>query len=432
MSSTLSGFPAHAASQDRHVILTYPGLHLVSKPKVTFPLQPELYAANPVPSLSDWQQLWTAWDVVTRDMIPEEELLSKPINLRNACIFYLGHIPTFLDIHISRATGEKPTEPEKYRLIFERGIDPDVDDPSQCHSHSEIPDTWPPVEEILIFQSRVRDRVKQMYESGAATNNRRVGRGLWIGFEHEAMHLETLLYMLIQSERINPPPGTIKPDFQSLARSSSQQSVPNEWFNIPETDISLGMDDPENESGPERYFGWDNEKPVRPAHVKAFQAKGRAITNKEYAEYLEATGKREIPASWCDAPYINGTASRGKLNGFTNGHTNGLNGANGAHSVNGTNGVNGINDMLSGKYVRTVYGAIPLKYAADWPVVASYDELSGCAQWMGGRIPTMEEVRSIYRYAEHSKTKDFQQSLSNTIPAVNRYVILFILKFAIY
>lgn len=56
-----------------------------------------------------------------------------------------------------------------------------------------------------------------------------------------------------------------------------------------------------------------------------------------------------------------------------------------------------------------------------WPVVASYDELAGCAQWMGGRIPTMEEARSIYAYVDSIKP-EFEQSLGNTIPAVNGYV----------
>ncbi|KAF2203187.1 hypothetical protein GQ43DRAFT_367436 [Delitschia confertaspora ATCC 74209] len=381
------------------------GLHLVSKPKFSFPLAPEVYAASPVPSLSDWQQLWTAWDAVTRDMIPEEELLSKPIKLRNACIFYLGHIPTFLDIHLSRATGGKDTDPAYYRQIFERGIDPDVDDPSLCHDHSEIPDTWPPVDEIERFQSLVRKRVEELYVSGSARQDRRVGRALWIGFEHEAMHLETLLYMLIQSERINPPPGINPPDFEVVARQSARKAVPNEWFSIPEMDMTIGMDDPEDLSGPERYFGWDNEKPIRSIHVGAFQAKARPITNGEYAEYLEKTGKTDFPASWYNSPH----SRKDSVHASANGHPN------------GTNGVN--SQMMSGKYVRTVYGPVPLKYAANWPVVASYDELNGCAQWMGGRIPTMEEVRSIYNYVDRSKSKEFGKTLGRTIPAVNGHLI---------
>jgi hypothetical protein len=50
---------------------------------------------KPVPSLSEWRELWASWDAVTRQMIPKEALNSKPIKLRNECIFYLGHIPTF-------------------------------------------------------------------------------------------------------------------------------------------------------------------------------------------------------------------------------------------------------------------------------------------------------------------------------------------------
>src|ERR1051326_582408 len=121
---------------------------MVVKPKVWFPLKAESYAQNAVPSLDDWHRLWAAWDAVTLDMIPKDELLSKPIKLRNACIFYLGHIPTFLDIHLTRATRSPPTEPASYQRIFERGIDPDVENPELCHDHSEIPDTWPPLEEI--------------------------------------------------------------------------------------------------------------------------------------------------------------------------------------------------------------------------------------------------------------------------------------------
>ncbi|KAF2179994.1 hypothetical protein K469DRAFT_593538 [Zopfia rhizophila CBS 207.26] len=386
------------------------GLHLVSKPRVIFPLEPQEYAAEPIPSILDWHQLWAAWDAVTREMIPEEELLSKPVKLRNACIFYLGHIPTFLDIHISRATGGSPTEPGYFRRIFERGIDPDVENPEQCHAHSEIPETWPPLDEVLSFQELVRKRTKDLYATGAANTDPRVGRALWIGFEHEAMHLETLLYMLIQSDRILPPPGTVTPDFQAHARQAAVKAVDNEWFTVPESDITLGLEDPETESGPQRYFGWDNEKPQRSVHVKSFMAKGRPITNGEYAEYLENTGTTSIPASWCDTPYMECQGiDDHKGDSVINGHTNGTNGNS--------------NSVTDGKFIRTVYGTVPLKYALNWPVVASYDELARCAQWMGGRIPALEEVRSIYSYVDRTKSKDFEKALGKTIPAVNGHLV---------
>jgi hypothetical protein len=220
---------------------------------MAFNLEPSVYAAKTVPSLEDWQGLWAVWDTVTRQMIPDEELLEKPIKLRNACIFYLGHIPTFLDIQLTKVTSLPPCEPSYYPQIFERGIDPDVDNPEQCHSHSEIPDEWPPLDEILGYQDKVREKVQKLCEMQDIP--RQIGRALWIGFEHEIMHLETLLYMLLQSDKTRPPTA-VTPDFEAQAKLAEAARVPNEWFQIPEQTITIGLDDPEDNSGPDHHFGW--------------------------------------------------------------------------------------------------------------------------------------------------------------------------------
>ncbi|KAL1652125.1 hypothetical protein SLS58_000250 [Diplodia intermedia] len=385
------------------------GLHLVSKPKVFWPLRPKDYAANPVPSVTDWEQLWSAWDAVVLDMIPNEELLEQPIKLRNACIFYLGHIPTFLDIHLSRATGRPGTEPRYYPQIFERGIDPDVENPQQCHSHSEVPESWPPVEEILGFQDAVRRRVKKLYDSGEAASNRRVSRAIWIGYEHEIMHLETLLYMLLQSDRTLPPPATVKPNFEQLAKQAAQEAVENKWFTIPACEIFEGLDDPESDDGPLRYFGWDNEKPRRKVKVGSFEAKARPITNGEYLDYLKQTRRSELPVSW---------AASKSATDIVDGHTNGT--ANGVSSKKRASDEETFDDVC----VRTIFGRVSLKHALDWPVIASYNELAGCANWMGGRIPTMQEARSIYAYVERLKELDANQpTTQRTIPAVNGHLV---------
>ena len=49
-------------------------------------------------------------------MIPTSMLLEKPIDLRHVCLFYQGHIPTFLDIHLSRLLEEPHTEPENFKV----------------------------------------------------------------------------------------------------------------------------------------------------------------------------------------------------------------------------------------------------------------------------------------------------------------------------
>lgn len=99
------------------------------------------------------------------------------------------------------------------------------------------------------------------------------------------------------------------------------------------------------------------------------------------------------------------------------------------HGVNGHSHTNGdCDDMslpssfLEEKAVRTVYGFVPLKYALDWPIWASYNELKGCASWMGGRIPTFEETRSIYAYVDALKREEAERKLGKTVPAVNGYV----------
>ncbi|CAJ2513787.1 Uu.00g019060.m01.CDS01 [Anthostomella pinea] len=385
------------------------GLHLLAKSNMSFSLNPHEYARTNIPPLSDWENLWATWDIVTRGMLPSEELLDQPIKLRNACIFYLGHIPAFLDIQLTKTTKAAPTQPASFQPMFERGIDPDVDNPAHCHKHSEIPEEWPPVDDILDYQDRVRATLRDQYVNGVGEIPRNVGRAIWVGFEHEAMHMETLLYMMLQSEKTLPPPHTSRPDFEALAREAYASRVDNQWFDIPEQEIKLGLDDPEDVLDSKGHFGWDNEKPLRSAHVHSFQAMGRPITNEEYARYVYNTKTAKLPASWSEAEIDHSNGANGSIDGGSNGHTSDGNAL--------------PSSFLKGKAVKTVYGLVPLEHALGWPVFASFDELAGCAAWMGGRIPTLEEARSIYTYVDIAKGKQAERKLGKTVPAVNAHLL---------
>jgi L-histidine Nalpha-methyltransferase / hercynylcysteine S-oxide synthase len=370
---------------------------MLSPSNVTYPTHPAEYAPNPVPSWEEWRLLWTAWDIVSKTMVPRDELISKPIKLRNALIFYLGHIPTFLgkysawygrvttltscllDIHLTRATRGKLTDPKYYPQIFERGIDPDVDNPEQCHDHSKIPDEWPALGEILQYQEKVRSRVQSLLRTQGLSRNRLLGEAFWIGFEHEVMHLETFVYMLLQSDKVLPPLGVRKPDFEGMALNAERNAKPNQWFRIPEQAFTVGLEDSDLNAMPEQSFGWDNEKPKRHVTVHSFEAQGRAITNREYAHYMKEASIHRIPASWVIQ------AANSWNNTFNGLHTNGAS--------------NGHGNSMDGYAVRTVFGLVPFAWAADWPVMASYDELAGYAEWMSCRLPTFEEARSIYKHA---------------------------------
>ena len=132
-------------------------------------------------------------------MIPKELLHTKPIDLRHICLFYLGHIPGFLDIHMSRYLKEDYTEPSHYPAMFERGIDPNMEDPSKVHAHSVVPEKmedWPSVDEIVAYRDRVRARLRKTYSerlADPAKLDKRLARTMAVVYEHEVMHLETLL-----------------------------------------------------------------------------------------------------------------------------------------------------------------------------------------------------------------------------------------------
>ncbi|KAA1478651.1 DUF323-domain-containing protein [Dentipellis sp. KUC8613] len=370
-----------------HLALTIayhtPTLHLyvLSRPPFVFPLisstpaTPVNPTAHPfgVPSTSDWEDLWKAWDCVTMGMIPRAMLHQKPIDLRHKCLFYLGHIPTFVDMLLSKLLDEPNTEPKKFVDIFERGIDPHVDDPEHCHRHSEVPtrdEDWPSLAEIVAFRDRVRARLLALYadlESGRRALSRRMARTLVMTFEHEGFHIETLLYMLIQRAGTGtlPPPGFKPPPFAALAEqwraSASASSLPSHSTTVTlgPADVVLGHDDPElDDLRPElagdatgRAYGWDNESPARTVAVRPFRIARRPVTNGEYAAWWEAGGRaRAPPPSWVVA----GTGEIG---------------------------------------VRTLFGLVGMDVAREWPVLAAYDDLCAYAQAQGGRVPREEELR---------------------------------------
>lgn len=279
---------------------------------------------------------------------------------------------------------ERPTEPAFYQQIFERGIDPDVENPEQCHSHSEIPDEWPALGEILDYQQRVRNRARLILQEGYADEDRILGEALWIGFEHEAMHLETFLYMLLQSDKTLPPTGVARPNFEQMSHEAKINAKPNKWFSIPQQTFRVGLDDRDGDSMPERSFGWDNEKPQRLVTVRAFESQARPITNGEYAKYLQAKGIQTYPASWIVIPGQGNPISKGI----------------GSSAAQAGSSATPAGFLLETMSIRTVFGPVPLKLAQDWPLSASYDEVANYAKWMHCRIPTCDEARSIYLYSD--------------------------------
>ncbi|EPQ54993.1 hypothetical protein GLOTRDRAFT_60878 [Gloeophyllum trabeum ATCC 11539] len=299
-------------------------------------------------------------------MIPPGMLHQKPIDLRHKCLFYIGHIPTFLDMLLSKTTGEDGCEPRWFWNIFERGIDPHIDDPEHCHPHSEVPtrdEDWPALPQILAFRDAVRARLLRVYDELAAGTRpltRRLARTIVLCLEHEGFHVETLLYMLIQRAGTGtlPPPGPVPP-FEALARQWAATPPPaTRTVTLGPATVVLGHDDQESEDLLEENalsveghaFGWDNESPRRAVAVGRVAFEWRPVSNAEFRAFWEERGAEiQMPASW--------VLDAGELK------------------------------------VRTLYGPVAFAVAAHWPVLTSYDNLAAYAARQGGRLPTEPELR---------------------------------------
>ncbi|CAJ0870185.1 7806_t:CDS:2 [Entrophospora sp. SA101] len=141
-------------------------LHLLSKPPFYFSHgSDDVSSREFIPTLEEWKELWKSWDTILMSMISSKMLLEKPTDLRNPLIFYLGHVSAFMDIYLSKYHNEKNTEPKNFIEIFKRGL--------YSNAHSVTPVEWPGIDKVIDFP----------------------------------MHLETVLYMLIQSSSTLQPKG---------------------------------------------------------------------------------------------------------------------------------------------------------------------------------------------------------------------------------
>lgn len=184
-------------------------------------------------------------------------------------------------------------------------------------SHSEVPtcdDEWPSQVGILEFQTKVRKRLLSLYDDikvGKVTVTRKLARVLFMTLEHEAMHAETLLYMLLQRAGSGtiPPPGFAPPAWESLAAGWNAAPKPADpTVILGPASVALGHDDDEScdqsviDNVRDHEFGWDNENPKRQVEVGQFRIEWRPVTNREFYEYYLGPGKGKValPTSWVE------------------------------------------------------------------------------------------------------------------------------------
>jgi ergothioneine biosynthesis protein EgtB len=307
--------------------------------------------ASPALALDLERRFRTLWERTDRlfALVGPDGVLERPIALRHPFIFYVGHLPAFAWNHVGRRLLERPPFNPRFDEIFDRGIDPDVDDPTQCHAHPEVPDAWPGRLEVHAYRDRVRAEILTSLDDGSAADL----RVLLMVLEHEQMHQETLLYMI---QRL-PLARLVRPALTSVyALGDALRARPIE---IEAGHATLGADIGDLD------FGWDNEFPRITVAVPRFVIDSTPVTNGEFLEFVESGGYAR-PDVW------DGDDWRWK-------EATGL-----AHPLVWTN--------RGGVWShRTLVDELPLTSVRDWPVYVSLAEARAFAKWRGARLPTEAE-----------------------------------------
>ena len=299
---------------------------------------------------------WARTDRIFELLVPGA-FLARPITLRHPFIFYVGHLPAFAWNHICAGVLGRPSLNAAFDELFSRGIDPDVDDPTHCHAHPEIPDRWPPLAEVLAYRDSVRATVLECVDAvaeRAATHlMARDGRVFLMVIEHELMHQETLLYMVQQlgyDQKIRPA---------WLPRIVTGPGLPPATIMVPAGTATLGIETAAV------AFGWDNEFPASSILVPAFQMDETSVTNGQFLAFVNdgGYGRREL---WTDDDWEWGRAEKlAAPAAWTN--------------ENGR------------RLYRGLFEALPLEAVMDWPVYTSLAEARAYARWRGLRLPTEPE-----------------------------------------
>jgi iron(II)-dependent oxidoreductase len=304
-------------------------------------------------ALVEWYRRNRARSQALFDLVVEGAYFTRPIDLRNPIVFYEGHLPAFsFNTLVKRALG-RPGIDAELETLFARGIDPEA--ASAARGNPE--DLWPARDAVRAFALEVDRRVLECLEHddldrpGDPLLDR--AAAVFAILEHEAMHQETLLYML---HRL-PPEQKRRP--RDYAPRVDGPAPAREWVEIPAGPATLGVD------RDEIAFGWDNEHPRTVARVGAFEIERHDVTNTAFLEFVESGGYRD-PRWWTaeDWEWIRASAIEQPRFWESDGDR---------------------------RFWRGMFGRIPLP--PSWPVYVSHGEAAAYTRWRGARLPTEAEYQ---------------------------------------
>lgn len=244
---------------------------------------------TPIKALDSLEDAWRLTDGFFHKTVTEDNVLSKPISLRMPFLFYLGHLPSFASNSLLSTVHPRPKTNDYFDELFSRGIDPDVDDPTQCHDHPDAPPVWPTWSAVVEYTDVVRKQIRECVGQGLLTT-----RILLMVAEHEVLHYETLQYMFVQGFRKNISCCKRAHSEESIATTRSSELIEEEgegikknlvdieWCRVPAGRTTRGC--------ASDTFSWDNELDEGEYQVDTFRVSKYAISIREYFTFVKSGG----------------------------------------------------------------------------------------------------------------------------------------------
>ena len=364
---------------------------------------PNLSQVTRQAALEYFDNSWTLFEMLFAGLKGDEPFYRPPVHgLRHPQIFYYGHTPC-LYINKLRVAGvlDKPVN-AYFESIFEVGVDEMLWD--DMHKNDMV---WPTVSEVHEYRKDVYDTIVQaikthpsLEDKGGAqpvtVNQDHPMWALFMGFEHERIHLETssVLFRETPIELVQTP-AHFPPLHPSVYNSTSKAShpvegedyPPNRMIHVTGKDIKLGkpLDFPS--------YGWDNEYGERTiTDVPDFYASEHMVTNGEFWQFVAEGGYRN-KSYWCEDGWAWRTHRNLKWPFFWK-----QIGPAGSHEYG----------------LRTIFEEVPMRW--DWPVDVTYYESKAFCRYKsekdggGGGSPTSRPYRLLTE-AEHQIIRDPRHNL---------------------
>lgn len=228
---------------------------------------------------------WNLTDTLFTGLKNDSVYFMVPDRLRRPLTFYFAHVASTY-INKLELAGLLPHVDFYMQKLYETGVDEMSWDDMDAMQEEDF--KWPDLSEAIEFKEKAKLAIERVIEDMTPCNEKAVTMddplwALFMGFDHERIHLETSSVLMRQL----PIDAVVKPDGWCYAPTNAptpDKAPQNALLHVPAGKAVLGK--------PRDFpsFGWDNEYGRREVDVPEFEASKFLVTNAEFLPFVLAGG----------------------------------------------------------------------------------------------------------------------------------------------